>query len=420
MAFWCPLVIFPTLIIWDLCDTQVFVKPGVFNLPCQPKNNVMYLKVYKTGSTTLQNMFYRYAFHNNLRIVPVRTDPILYKLKNHLISRKFLEDNQLPQTYNIFAEHLYDYNEHGISTLMPRDTVFVGSLREPIKQFQGMIKEFGFTNNSWRLKTLGLNLSDPVRDLLSKKDNYPKDLWIPYFLYNTMSHHFGLVHINGTERNFEKRIFKIKQHFALVALLEYFDEGLVLLRRLLCWNHRDIIYTALRQRQHGEYEEIDHALEHKRHNIMDYKLYNVFAQELMLKLSQQDIEFWEELQHFRNLNKKVNKFCHKVYKVYSNRSSVVDNKRSFLKIRTSNWSEGFAVSNMDCLLMKLDNRVFRNALLVKQMPQLCKNRSKSLGAKNDFIKLEDGRFLPSHVYCNDNGIVNMADLLASNFDLLAT
>ena len=92
---------------------------------CKPKQQVMYLKVFKTGSSTLQNVFYRYAWYNNLTIVPALRDP--YKKMD-------FELNFVPKSYrhhekfDLFPEHIYNFSKDKILSFMPENTTFIASV----------------------------------------------------------------------------------------------------------------------------------------------------------------------------------------------------------------------------------------------------------------------------------------------------
>ena len=48
---------------------------------------------------------------------------------------------------------------------------------------------------------------------------------------------------------FESFIDRTEREFDLIMITEYFDESLILLKRLLRWEFQDIVYTKLRSKK---------------------------------------------------------------------------------------------------------------------------------------------------------------------------
>ena len=56
---------------------------------------------------------------------------------------------------------------------------------------------------------------------------------------------------------------EIERDFLLVLIVEYFDESLVLLKRLMCWKLQDILYQ---KRNSGKYTKTE-AINHENYEI---------------------------------------------------------------------------------------------------------------------------------------------------------
>ena len=129
---------------------------------------------------------------------------------------------------------------------MPNNTVYVTILRNPIDQFES-------TFNYMTLdKILGMtNTTNPLENFFKDPDgvlvNYvlTQDLRINSdrlkLIRNGMFYDLGL-ESKDFENDFKVReaIDLVDQQFHLVMITEYFEESVVLLRRLLCWDLDDM------------------------------------------------------------------------------------------------------------------------------------------------------------------------------------
>lgn len=376
----------------------------------------MYLKVFKTGSTTLQNIFYRQAWYNNLTIVPVYSDPYIHDLTRHLVPQRFWKEPK----FNVFPEHIYYFNKEKILHYMPRDTVFIGSLRDPFSQMIAMFKEF-----SSLPKKINLKSKNPVTGLLNSSASKMLNplLARPQMIYNTMSFQYDLIDAKGHERlDIVNQLAQTERSFSVIILLEHFIEGLIMLRRKLCWDHRDIVHLALRSRKPKFNTTFPRSLteEHKRRSNTDYLLYTHFKLAIEKDFSQQNNDFWNEVNHFTSLNQNISRLCSDVYKLYKHNTSIVYSTEHNLKVLTSRWSKEFTITAYDCFLMKLDNHIFRNFLLIRQMPEICQQpmNKKKHNLKSD-LKVDRKTIYSDSYYCNMNKTVDVKYFLQNHHDILA-
>jgi hypothetical protein len=91
--------------------------------------NVAFLKVHKAGSTTVQNMFLRFAKRNELNVILPR--PFNYLGFDETINMQNVYPPPKNENYNILCNHVI-YNKAAFYKLMPRDTVFTAIVRNPI------------------------------------------------------------------------------------------------------------------------------------------------------------------------------------------------------------------------------------------------------------------------------------------------
>ncbi len=178
----------------------------------------------------------------------------------------------------------------------------------------------------------------------------------------------------------------LQQDIPWMILTEYFDESLILLRRYLCWNTKDIIYSRLKASPGKKSRYIspdvvsDTIVEkHRHYNPGDYALYAFYNNTLWDILSKQTEDFWEEVKVFRNINNQVADFCKDIYAVLkvknmdiaSLRTLLLDYYGNELVIAQNKWTEEFTVDPLDCALMMLSESAYRNIFTVKQHPRVC-------------------------------------------------
>ncbi|XP_078663493.1 galactose-3-O-sulfotransferase 3-like [Branchiostoma floridae x Branchiostoma belcheri] len=116
------------------------------------------------------------------------------------------------------------------------------------------------------------------------------------------------------EEEARKYISKLDEDFTLVMILEHLDESVVLLKRLMCWELRDVLYSNNKKNSRpysykkylGTPEELEN---HRAWSAVDYMLYNTFNNSLWRKIKEQGPDFYDELKHFRRIKDDVSIFC---------------------------------------------------------------------------------------------------------------
>ncbi|XP_035664219.1 galactose-3-O-sulfotransferase 2-like [Branchiostoma floridae] len=142
----------------------------------------------------------------------------------------------------------------------------------------------------------------------------------------------------------ERYIKELEHDFTLVLLLEHLDESLVLLRRLMCWETRDVVCdTVPKNARNYSYKSYIPTAEEmtnlRKWKAVDYLLYDTFNRSLWRKIEAQGPDFKKELDYYRELKKNISWYCHEDLKQRSNHSIVV---------KASNWSPQFVVDKEYC------------------------------------------------------------------------
>ena len=327
---------------------------------CKPQRNIFYLKTAKCGSTTISSMLHRYGENNNLTAMfPCRGIEGPYY---HIGWPNLLELNHIYQytdrTINYVVNHLV-FNEPLLKGVMPKDTVYVASIRKPLDQLKSII-------NFYQLEQyygLQKNENGPVEEFLGNISKYEKTYvfngQIPYtgsviFTKNLLAHDFGFPHKFSEDRAYiHKWVDHISKKFIPIAI-EYFDESLILLKRKLCLSHYDILYKMKNARAYGYKEKSispSAKLAYERHSQIDHRLYQTMNESLWQQISKLGSDFTHELQHFRFLLHAASQYC-----------EGMPQSIDIEMFNSSKWSNGFLLDKTFCNRLHLGSEEYSNLL----------------------------------------------------------
>ncbi|XP_070185724.1 uncharacterized protein [Littorina saxatilis] len=335
------------------------LAPRTTAAKCRPHHHVAFSKVHKAASSTVANILQRYGVTRNLNFALPNKQPKTprYNYISHPGEPLFPSIVLPPpvgQRYDILWNHVV-YNRTFLDMLMPADTVYISILREP---FQQAVSAFMFyksidTTGSQPLKVhpFSLFLDDetqhaPLLDYYRNKQS--QDLGMEFWhVLNASLRHGYLQQLN--------------RDFPLVMITEFFDESLVLLRRLLCWSVKDILYMNQNENRHKPsfvFSAQDYA-KHRELAEADYELYEFFRRKFLRTLAAQSVDFAQEVNHFREVLQLVHTFCESPQVVTATSPGFV--------VPRSPWSEPFFVTRQDCHMLALPELPFLDILLTARL-----------------------------------------------------
>ncbi|XP_071503300.1 galactosylceramide sulfotransferase-like [Diadema antillarum] len=215
---------------------------------CHPQHNIVFWKTHKCASSTVQNIMFRHAEKNDLRfLLPART---------HLFDliRRFNASRDVPagfiereRPFNMFAHHAR-FHAADVATLMPANSLYVTILRDPLTLFESIYTylelpvHFGNDTHPVSIRSF---LKEPTKYYSTSDMNVHRR-----YARNPLLYDLGL---EPTEMDSKSRIadtiLEVQMRFHLVMIAEYFDESLILLKQLLCWDYDDILYLKLNARE---------------------------------------------------------------------------------------------------------------------------------------------------------------------------
>ncbi|XP_071944790.1 galactosylceramide sulfotransferase-like [Antedon mediterranea] len=266
---------------------------------CKTSTQIVFLKTHKTGSSTVASIFQRFGFSHNLSFVIPRHGHMFSIIE--LFNRSFAEPNQ---KYDMLVNHVR-YNRKEMDTVMKPDTKYITILRDPATQAESMFGYFKI----YKYLNMSKN-SNPFARFLHRPQHYMneyKSFKMREHLQNPTLYDLGFEtskYLNRTQIQYF--IENLSHEFDLVLLQEYFNESLILLKKLLCWDMDDIVYISKGVRINKLRFGQSNRLKKKARdwNSADTILYDFFNKTFWKKVSEYGPDFEKDLNLFE---KKLNK-----------------------------------------------------------------------------------------------------------------
>ena len=291
-----------------------------------------FLKVHKAGSTTMQNMLFRFGLKRNLTF-------LLPKRGNYFQSHQLLPLKS-GNHYDIWAVHS-KFDKRQYDRFLPNDKVNIAIVRQPFQRFLSAAYYYRDARKNHHL--LRIPKKHFIHDIIMYSEVYDRARFSK--TKNTMGRDFGFgPAINDSDTTLiVKQLRYLHNQFKLVLVLERFEESLVLMRRYLHWKMSDILFLQINSNKHVEVPlNEDVRAKHKRLNFLDYAIYDFFATIFDCRIKAEGNEFAKEMGRFKRILKKTKAFCDQAI-----------NKFNVLNVEASPWNEHFEVSQDDCKLMKM-------------------------------------------------------------------
>ncbi|OWF44917.1 galactose-3-O-sulfotransferase 3-like [Mizuhopecten yessoensis] len=324
----------------------------------KPVHHIAFIKAHKAASTTVQNIFLRYGYENDLVFALPRAGSTI-STANTVRPGSILPPPP-SRPYDILCSHVR-FDREAFGRILPNDTKYIGIVREPFHQFQ--------SNLQYYRQRFVLNIpgDKPVQEYLLHNDKYMKfgGNNIPS-TYNKMAYDFGFpqdLFWSKDHDKIQRFLAKLDNEIDLVIVTEYFDESIVLMRRLLNWDLQYVLYGKLNSKKKKDPRlEIGSEEEglYRKWAHLDYALYNFFLDKLKEKLKHQPPDFYEELAYFRSTRTKYDDFC----------KLSLDGGQSVILFEGSKWNTPFIVTKEQCKHLYIREIPFFNQLRARRILQL--------------------------------------------------
>lgn len=318
-----------------------------------------FLKVHKAASSTVTSIIQRFGWERNLNFILPARSPNLISQNESINVNNIIHDKDA--TFDLLCNHVI-YNKEQFTKYLPKDTVFVGIVREPFDQFLSSVYYYKYR---WSVPYLSrLPSINPVKYLLESPNQYEPKRRHDSFTRNRMSVDFGLpeeLFHTIDKQKILPHLRKLNSEFKLVLIKEYFDESIILLRRMLNWNLRDVLYVSKNSLKYVPKRNVRDRHLHKQHSFLDYCLYNFFLRVFWRKVRQQGEDFHMEVAYFRQLRSAIEDYCNEV------------KRNPALKVfeaKANEFHPDIAINKDLCELMTLNEVEFTNKLKWRQFPNL--------------------------------------------------
>lgn len=288
------------------------------------RTNFVFIKCMKCATQTVANALRRFAFTRRLNVLLPR-DNNIYLGWPYLMDK--VDYRPSDKKFNCLMEHAI-YSRNIMKPLFPSDTKYITIIREPWSHFQSTFYYFKV-----HVITDMNNALDPLVEYLKQigkyeaiykhHNSYPYRYCIPdgfSVTKNLMSHCLGMplgfpenrTDISHNEASVYTYLKQLDGEFGLVMIMEYFDESMVFLKKLMRWSFKDIVYEKVNVGNYSTEPYPDYIKDiHKKWSSVDYLLYDHFRKKMELKIRNGGMEFQNELRQFKKILREVNRLDRK-------------------------------------------------------------------------------------------------------------
>nr|XP_039251897.1 galactose-3-O-sulfotransferase 2-like isoform X1 [Styela clava] len=293
-----------------------------------PSRNVAFLKTHKTGSSTMSNIMLRFADTHNLTVgLPLKDHWELGGYPAYIDKR--LIDPSLPK-YNILGHH-FRFNIKKLRDFMHDDTRYITIIRSPVDNVESV---FGFFQDQlpfidW-LEGVEANTALRLNMFYDNPGKYYNKKTDWYFrAKNHMFFDIGYDVSNDDTAFIDSKIQEMDNTFTLVLLTDFFDESLIMMKHLLCWDWDDIIYIKFKMRTDDAKTEVNPDLAQKilNWNKADARLYDYFNKTFWKKVDAYGKErMSDDLEVFEKKQKEAEDLCIDSYQPFKKKPWILGAK----------------------------------------------------------------------------------------------
>ena len=167
-------------------------QPDGFNPPqCVAQTKIVYVKTHKTGSSTLTNIFHRYAEKHHLKVALPKGNTFLGWPRSAGIPKSYVELPNSAGNYDVFCSAHTRYNHDYIADIVPNGN-HITILRDPIAHFLSSWSYWGVASHVKRVSGYDVTWQEFLEDpqlWFSRSLKGDRDL-----LHNSVAFDFGYEH----------------------------------------------------------------------------------------------------------------------------------------------------------------------------------------------------------------------------------
>lgn len=326
-----------------------------------PARDILYLKTHKTGSETMSAMFKRYGLGHQLSFAVPRG---FTKTANNLgwpwpFSATYVRPT-VSGTYNILCEHSI-FTPDAQYAIMNESVLTVVTVREPFDHLRSAFTYFEMASR------IPIRAADPLAEFLLDLRGYDRTLLtksglcVPQSVSvacNAQALDLGFAlgfaqssDMSNNNTYITQFLRSISRLIDVPLVLEHFDESLVLMRRLLAWSIKDILYLVQNKSVYSKHHGYDPQLVQNVRNWkhVDTLIYRLLNRTLWWHIGHYDSEdFRGEVQNFQDVLREVTGMCDK-----AERDGHVSwyNEQVAGTFAQSRWTAAFELTFKDCYML---------------------------------------------------------------------
>jgi len=271
---------------------------------CYKKHKIGFLKTHKCASSSVQNILFRFGLKNHLTFALPSAGNYLGRYVKY--SKAMLANtvwDKVGLEYDLFALHTI-WNKAEVERTLGPGAVYITILRDPVELFESLWVYAGFQ------KYYDIDLESFA---LAEKDGKLAQRAYRNLGRNQMLWDAGLEASQMDNLTaVQNKIFEVEQTFDLVMMADRFDESMILMKDLLCWDYEDIVNFKLNARKQDKKVELSTEARSalKKYLAADYRLYNHFNKIFQQKLNEFGKSRMEqELRILRHANDNMKTKC---------------------------------------------------------------------------------------------------------------
>ncbi|KFQ37060.1 Galactose-3-O-sulfotransferase 2, partial [Mesitornis unicolor] len=237
-----------------------------------PKTDIVFLKVHKSASSTVMNILFRFGETHNLTFAfPIGGGNQLFYPRPFLAKfvRGFSPRN--PQHFNILCHHMR-FLQAEVQKVVSSSAVYFSILRNPVQLMESSFTYYKGTSAFSRAHSLEEFLSQPYH-------YYNPTDGDSHYARNLMTFDFGFNPDGDVSTERVQLMLKaIEASFDLLLISEYFDESMVLLKEVLCWDLDSVVSFPLNSRDSSTKSPLSDTImkKIKEWNRLDWEIYAHF------------------------------------------------------------------------------------------------------------------------------------------------
>ncbi|KAF1398857.1 Galactose-3-O-sulfotransferase 2, partial [Spheniscus humboldti] len=247
-----------------------------------PKTDIVFLKVHKSASSTVMNVLFRFGETHNLTFAfPIGGGNQLF-YPRHFLAR-FVQgfSPRSPQRFNILCHHMR-FLQPEVQKVVSSSAIYFSILRNPVQLMESSFMYYKGTSAFSRAHSLEEFFSQPYHYYNPADSD-------SHYARNLMTFDFGFNPDGAVSAKRVQLMLKaIEASFDLLLISEYFDESMVLLKEMLCWDLDSVISFPLNIRDSSTKSPLSDTIVEKIKdwNRLDWEIYTHFNRTFWERIDQ--------------------------------------------------------------------------------------------------------------------------------------